>query len=100
MSDNWTPELQKEWDKTWSEPHMVRGMRELKERTRLKGVIGISLPGYDQTVLAAGHFYHASGQSNVLDIIEDMRREINPSKEFDPSQMFVAPQNRNLENRK
>lgn len=90
-SENWTPIKAKALDATLSEPHMQDFLLELKERIRVRANVGALPPGYDALVLGFGQFNHSSGQSSVLDIIEDMRIQKVPTKELGPP--FQAPKN-------
>lgn len=93
----WTPEKAKALDATFALPHMQDFLLELKDRIRVKGNVGGLPPGYDALVLGFGQFNHSSGQSSVLDIIEDMRTEKKPVKPINQDEMFIAPENRKKE---
>lgn len=85
----WTPEMARALDAVLSQPIMQDFLAELKERTRVKGNAGSLPPGYDALVLSAASFNHASGQSSVLDMIEELRTERKPVKDLPPP--FQAP---------
>jgi len=87
----WTNDKAKALNAIMTQPIMVDFMAELKERTRVRGVVAALDPGYDALVLAAAAFNHAAGQSSVIDIIEGMRADKKQTKSLDPDQMFQPP---------
>lgn len=80
--DPWPADLRKQWDATWSMPHMQAGLDEIKRRLR-PGPIPL-VPGYDALVLAAGEHHSAVGQQKVFNAIDEMRKDKIERRELPP----------------
>lgn len=76
----WTNDLAKQWDATLQEPHMQAGILELQRQCRAKEIP--LAHGHDALVVAAAEHHRRVGQQEVLDAIEDMRKEVIKRKQL------------------
>lgn len=75
---DWTNDLAKQWDATWMLPHMQAGLAELQKQCRASMIPLAS--GHDALVMAAAEHHRRVGQQEILDALEDMRKEITQRK--------------------
>lgn len=78
------------WKQTWEQPHMIAGMKELRDAAEVSGDLEGLPPGYDAVVLAAAARWFSQGQANILHAIKKLGQSVIVRK--DPGEPFQAPE--------
>jgi hypothetical protein len=85
---DWTDQDARAWAKTWSEPHMVKGLKFIARRVRPKRSAGPVAQGFDLSpvfIKSAG-FYE--GAQEVIDLIEILSQGKANKPKFDLPEPF------------
>jgi hypothetical protein len=85
---DWTDQDARAWAKTWSEPHMAKGLKFIARRVRPKRSAGPVAQGFDLSpvfIKSAG-FYE--GSQEVIDLIEILSQGKANKPKFDLPEPF------------
>jgi hypothetical protein len=75
--EQWNKEDASSWAKTWNEPHMQKGLRQIMQASKPRPPAGLLAPNIDYTSIAALRAAAYEGRQEILDVIEYLKGEVN-----------------------